>query len=164
MKTEVHHVGYGRIEYEESFWSGKRIIKIDNRELTKKSRNIYILKTEDGDLECKVKGSFIFGVSLYIDQDIIQLTEHCKWYEMFLSMLICVFVLIWGNIPALCKIFPVVGGAIGGGISGAAMCVNLVLMKQKKNVAIKLLSWLGMFVGTVLVCALLGKAIIVFFT
>ena len=40
MKTEVHHVGYGRIEYEESFWSGKRIIKIDNRELTKKLFNI----------------------------------------------------------------------------------------------------------------------------
>lgn len=163
MKTEVHHVGYGRIEYEESFWSGKRIIKIDNRELTKKSRNIYILKTEDGDLECKVKGSFIFGVSLYIDQDIIQLTEHCKWYEMFLSMLICVFVLIWGNIPGLSKMFPIIGGAIGGGISGAAMCVNLVLMKQRKNVAIKLLIWFGMFVGTVITCFLFAMPFVILF-
>ena len=164
MKSCVHHVGYGQIEYEENFWSGKREISIDHQKLTKKSRNVYSASTESGELTCQIKGSFLFGVSLKIDEEVIQMTEPCKWYEIFCSALICVFVLIWGNIPALCKIFPIVGGAIGGAVSGAAMCVNILLMKRRKNVGIKLLIWLGMLAATVAVCFLIAEFIILFFT
>lgn len=157
MKATVHHVGYGLIEYDESFWSGKKNIRIDNKPLTKKARNLYVANGEDGELECRVRGSFLFGASLQIGEDVILITEHCKWYEMFLSMLICVFVLTWGNVPGLSKIFPIIGGAMGGAISGAAMCGSLVLMKMQRNVFIKLLIWLGIFAGTVAVCFVLAS-------
>ena len=39
-------------------------------------------------------------------------------FEIVLSILIFAFVMVWGNSAKLCAIFPIVGGAIGGGISG----------------------------------------------
>ena len=156
MKTSVQHIGYGKIEYEENFWSGKRNIIIDGKPLTKKSRNVYTLELENEVLECRVKGSFFFGGSFYIGQDVIQFSESSRWYEIFLSFLICGFVLIWGNVPALCELFPIIGGAIGGAISGATTCCSLFLMKRVKNVPLKLLVWLGIFGITILACYIPG--------
>lgn len=156
MKSTVHHVGYGQIEYNESFWTGKRSITIDGQALTKKTRNVFILESENGPLECKVKGSALFGCSLCIDNDVITVTEACRWYEAICSLLICIFVLVWGNVPALCEIFPIIGGAIGGAICGCTACANLFLMKQTKNVAVKLLIWLGIFALTIVACFILG--------
>ena len=86
----------------------------------------------------------------------IQLSAPCKWYEICCSALICVFVLTWGTSPSLCRIFPIVGGAIGGGISGMTACMNLFLMRETKKVSFKLLIWLGMFLGTIAVCFLIA--------
>ena len=160
MKASTHHVGYGQIEYNENFWTGKRELAIGGQKLTKKKKNVYTLNSADGDLDCRVKGSFLTGASLYIDQDVIQLSAPCKWYEICCSALICVFVLTWGNSPSLCKIFPIVGGAIGGGISGMTACMNLFLMREIKKVSFKLLIWLGMFLGTIAVCFLIAQFIL----
>ena len=160
MKASTHHVGYGEIEYNENFWTGKRELTVGGQKLTKKKKNVYTLNSADGDLDCRVKGSFLTGASLYIDQDVIQLSAPCKWYEICCSVLICVFVLTWGNSPSLCKIFPIVGGAIGGGISGMTACMNLFLMRETKKVSFKLLIWLGMFLGTIAVCFLIGQFIL----
>lgn len=156
MKSTVHHVGYGQIEYSESFWTGKRSITIDGQALNKKSRNTFTLEYEGEPLECKVKGSALFGCTLYIDKDVITVSEPCKWYEVFCSALICIFVLIWGNVPALCEILPIIGGAIGGAICGFAACANLLLMKQTKNVALKLAIWLVVFFLTIVACFIPG--------
>ena len=163
MKANTHHVGYGQIEYNENFWTGKRELTVGGQKLTKKKKNVYTLNSADGDLDCRVKGSFLTGVSLYIDQDVIQLSESCKWYEIFCSVLIFAFVLIWGNVPSLCRIFPIVGGAIGGGISGMTACMNLFLMRETKKVSFKLLIWLVMFVATILPCFLVAEFILIFF-
>ena len=160
MKASTHHVGYGEIEYNENFWTGKRELTVGGQKLTKKKKNVYTLNSADGDLDCRVKGSFLTGASLYIDQDVIQLSAPCKWYEICCSALICVFVLTWGNSPSLCKIFPIVGGAIGGGISGMTACMNLFLMRETKKVSFKLLIWLGMFLGTIAVCFLIAQFIL----
>ena len=160
MKASVHHVGYGQIEYDENFWTGKRELTIGGQKLLKKKKNVYVLNDENKELECRIKGSFLTGATLYIDQDVIQLSEPCKWYEIFCSVLIFAFVLVWGTVPSLCRIFPIVGGAIGGGISGLGACVSLFLMKQTKNAGLKLLIWLGMFLGTIAVCFLIGQFIL----
>ena len=163
MKASTHHVGYGEIEYNENFWTGKRELTVGGQKLTKKKKNVYTLNSADGDLDCRVKGSFLTGASLYIDQDVIQLSAPCKWYEIFCSVLIFAFVLIWGNIPDLCEIIPIVGGAIGGGISGLGACVSLFLMRRTKNAGLKLLVWLGMFVATILLCFLVAEFILMLF-
>ncbi len=163
MKASIHHVGYGQIEYNENFWTGKRELSVGGQSLLKKKKNVYELNSENGILECRIKGSFLTGATLCIDQDVIQLSEPCKWYEIFCSVLICAFVLIWGNAPALCKIFPIVGGAIGGGICGMTACMNLFLMRETKKVGFKLLIWLGMFVATILLCFLVAEFILMLF-
>ena len=163
MKASTHHVGYGEIEYNENFWTGKRELAIGGQKLLKKKKNVYTFNSETGNLDCRIKGSFLTGATLHIDQDVIQLSESCKWYEIFCSVLIFAFVLIWGNVPSLCRIFPIVGGAIGGGISGLGACVSLFLMKRTKNAGLKLLVWLGMFVATILLCFLVAKFILMLF-
>ena len=163
MKASVHHVGYGLIEYDENFWTGKREITVGGQKLLKKKKNVYTFNSETGNLDCRIKGSFLTGATLHIDQDVILLSESCKWYEFFCSVLIFAFVMIWGNIPTLCLIVPIVGGAVGGGISGMTACINLLLMRQTKNVGLKLLVWLGMFLGTIAVCFLIAEIIIIAF-
>ena len=160
MKASVHHVGYGQIEYDENFWTGKRELTIGGQKLLKKKKNVYMLNDENGELECRIKGSFLTGATLYIEQDVIQLSAPCKWYEICCSVFIFAFVLTWGNSPSLCKIFPIVGGAIGGGISGMTTCMNLFLMRETKKVSFKLLIWLGMFLGTIAVCFLIAQFIL----
>ncbi len=160
MKTSVHHVGYGQIEYEEDFWTGKRVLTVNGEKLAKQKKNEFVLNGDDGILTCRVKGSFLTGVTLYVDQDPIQLTEQCKWYEWVCSLSMIVFILIWGSIPALCQIFPIVGGAIGGAIGGLAFCVCLLLMRKVKNVGQKLLIWLGCFAGTVFACFMIALMIL----
>ena len=160
MKTFTHHVGYGQIEYNENIWTGKRELTVNGQKLLKKKKKTYELSTENAVLECRIKGSFLTGATLYVDQDVIQLSEACKWYEFLCSGLICLFVLIWGNLPQLCRIFPIVGGAIGGGICGMTAYMNLLLMRGTKKVGFKLLIWLGMFFGTVAVCFLIAQLIL----
>ena len=88
MKASTHHVGYGQIEYNENFWTGKRELTVNGEKLTKKKRNVFTLSSENGDLDCRIKGSFLTGATLYIDQDVIQLSESYKWYEFLCSALI----------------------------------------------------------------------------
>ena len=68
MKASVHHVGYGQIEYDENFWTGKRELTIGGQMLLKKKKNVYMLNDENGELECRIKGSFLTGATLYIDE------------------------------------------------------------------------------------------------
>lgn len=81
-------------------------------------------------------------------------------FEIVLSALIFVFVMVWGNVPALCAIFPIVGGAIGGGISGGGFAISLVLMRRADSLPKKLLYWLIVFVATVLICFIIAKIVI----
>lgn len=164
MKTSTHHIGYGQIEYDENIWTGKRELIVNGQKLTKQKKNLFLLNTENEAPECRVKGSFLTGVTLQVDQDVIELSMPCKWYEYFCSALIFVFVLVWGNAPALCRIIPLVGGAIGGAISGLSACFTLYLMKETKQVGLKLLVWLGMLIGTLLLCFVIAQLILIGFS
>lgn len=162
MKASVHHVGYGMIEYRESFWTGNRELTVDGQKLMKKTKNEFILNGENGALACRVKGNALTGATLYVDEDVIPLVAPCKWYEIACSVLIAAFLMVWGNVPALCEVFPLIGGALGGAIAGAACVANLFLMRKVKRIGLKLLIWLGMFFGTVLPCFVIAEMIIVF--
>ena len=163
MLVTVHHIGYGQIIYEESFWTGKRVLTINGNLLLKQKKNLYIMYDESETVTCRLKGNFLTGVTLYIGEDTIELIPPSRWYEIACSVSIMAFILTWGNSPALCRIIPVVGGAVGGAIGGLAMSLNLVLMKRVPKIRFKLLIWLGMFLATFFACFFTAEVILAIF-
>ena len=67
---------------------------------------------------------------------------------------------MWGNSVELCKIIPVVGGAIGGAISGVISVLALVFSKRTKNILYKVLIGLAGLVVTFAVGAAIGFMIV----
>ena len=163
MKATVHHVAYGEIEYVESVWTGRRDLSFSGKPLERKRRNLFLYKSEAGDVECRIRGSYLFGTTLIVDGEEIVLTPSCKWYEIALSVLLFAFLLVWGNVPALGAIVPIVGGALGGAIAGGAWYGVLFLMRRVKGPGLKLLVWLGMLAGSFLVCFALALMILLVF-
>ena len=95
-----------------------------------------------------------------IGQDTIVIRESAKWYEYALSAFIFIFILVWGNVVALCELLPLVGGAIGGAISAFFGMMNLFTMRLVSKPYFKILIFLAYFAATVIVCWGIGLAII----
>ena len=148
------------IKYEEGFWTGKRTLTINDKELKKIDKNNFEFQNGEEVRKVQVTGNAITGVKLIDDNNNIELVSKPKWYEIVLSCFIFAFILIWGNSVTLCKIFPLVGGAIGGLISGAFAMLNLFAIKKVKKIWLKLLVFVGFFAITVLSCYLVAYLII----
>ncbi|MBQ8446263.1 MAG: hypothetical protein IJX31_00625 [Clostridia bacterium] len=159
MEIVVQNKEYGTVIYEENVWTGKKKIKINDVELQKTGRNKWTYEFGGEILEVSVKGSFLMGAVLTIGNENIQVTEKPTWYSYVLSVLTVAFVIIWGASVTLVKIFPIVGGALGGAISALYAVLNLYLAGKVKSAGYKLLIGLGMFVAAVLTCYLLGVGI-----
>lgn len=113
------------IEYEESFWTGKRKITIDGvllETVDKKSFN-YNQNTY------KVKGNILFGVKLIGENEII-IVPKLKVWEYILIMLPLILVFI--------------GGATGAIIGMLFAIVIATKLRKAKNIIIKILFSLAM--------------------
>lgn len=160
MKKIIEH-SCGEIIYEESFWTGKKEISINGKKLKKLDKTLFEYTDSEGKTtRVYLMGNFVSGTKITLDSQNIQVTEPSKWYEYVLAILIFVVVLIWGNSPALCSIIPIVGGAIGGGISGVMGFGSLILMKSTSNVLYKILIALGMLMATILICFVIALGLI----
>ncbi len=160
MKEFVQHPIYGEIVYNESFWSGKKTLTINGVDAQPVSKKEF---TADGK-KVVIVGSYLMGIKILIDNVAIEVSPKPKWYEIVFAVLPLIFLLTWGNSEALCSVFPVVGGAIGGALGGIGSITSLLLMKNAKSLLTKLLIGIGTFVGTVLfafVLALLMISLIV---
>ena len=160
MTATLNHSFYGDITYEESFWTGKRKISINGTALDKIDKKTFAFYRDGKPVYVSISGNFLTGTKLVIENTTVSVTPPAKWYELVCSISIFVLILVWGNSVALCSIVPIVGGAIGGGISGALGVTNLFVMKSIKNVWLKLLVWLGFLIGTFLICFAIGMAIV----
>ena len=157
MRTVVMHPTYGEITYEESLMSGRKTLYVNGSMLVRRKKNEYLLPREDGtEIPVRVKGSFLTGVKALIEGNVVQLTRAAAWYEVLCSLAIFFFVIIWGASPSLCLIFPIIGGAIGGAVSGMMTLVCLYVMKSVKPVWLKLLLWLAFFAATLAICFVLA--------
>ena len=141
MNTVIQHESLGKISYEESFWTGKKSISINDVPATKISKNSF--RTQDGK-EIVISGNYLAGAQAIIrlgesNRCVVELLPKTKWYEITLSILPFLLILIWGNVPALCQIVPVVGGALGGFISALISCANLLIIKSIKQVWLKII-------------------------
>lgn len=161
MKNVVNDSALGRIEFEESFWTGKRAITINGKPLTKKSNKLF--EYNDGEVvkTVKVKGNTFTGAEIEIDGVSIEVFRKIKWYEIVLASVLVVFVMFWGNSYELCSIVPAVGGGLGGGISALGACTYLLLTKKEMPVWQGLLIWAGCFAGTFLTCVMLAFVLLI---
>ncbi len=157
MKNIIKHEQLGEIVYEESFWTGKKNITINGKTAEKLSKTEF--RTESGE-KISVVGNFLAGTKATIGSRAIELTPKIKWYEYILAVLPFVLIMIWGNIVALCKIVPIVGGAIGGLISGIFSMLNLFVIKRVRQVWLKILITVVALGLTFLACYLVALAIL----
>ena len=156
MKEFVQHPIYGEIVYNESFWTGKKTLTINGvyaqpvskKEFTAEGKKLVII------------GSSLMGLILQIDNDIVEISSKPKWYEIVFAVLPLIFLLTWGNSAALCSVFPVVGGAIGGALGGIGSITSLLLMKKAKSLLTKMLIGIGAFVVTVLIAFVLALVMV----
>jgi len=152
MKEIVKHPIYGEIVYNENFWTGKKILTINGVEAHPISKNEYMINEK----KVLLKGSFLKGVTAYVDSETILLSPKIKWYEIILAIIPFLFLLIWGNSYSLVAIFPVVGGAIGGGLGGFAAIMSLFFMKCQKSPLIKVVIGIVATVVVILIAFVLA--------
>ncbi len=157
MKEIVKDEELGEITYEESFWTGKKEVYIDGARLVKLSKTAF--RMQNGET-AYIKGGYLQGATLLVGTRAVRLTAPVKWYEIVLSVLPFLFIMVWGNVAALCAIVPVVGGAIGGAISGAFGVLNVLIIKGVKPVWLKILISIATFAIVFLICFGIGSAIL----
>lgn len=163
MEYIVDHEAYGRIVYKENIWTGKREITVGGVDLVKEKKNIYIYDNGETKIRVALQGNFMSGAKLVIGDETISVGTTPAWYEVACSIAIFMVILVWGNSVYLCSIIPVIGGGIGGGVSGLMAVLNLQAMKSVKNIAAKLGIWLAMLIATFGICMVLALVFLNFF-
>lgn len=160
MKVIISDEKYGQIVYEESAWTGKKSISVNGTALQKVSKNVFTYSDQSGQSTFTIQGNYLKGSNLLVDGSTIRLTPPVKWYEIAMSVVIFVLILVWGNSVTLCSIVPVVGGAIGGAISGVFMVLNLFVIKRVNNIGLKVLISIVICAACFAICAGIGYSIV----
>ena len=161
MKYVVNHDVYGEICLEESFWTSKKTVTINGVALNqigkmKYGQRTYEYETEEGKKKVTAKGSFSSGIQLTIDGETIQMGKGAAWYEIAACALMWIVMLVWGIVPSLYTIWPILGGALGGALHAILAMTALLSMKSTKNIALKFVIWLGMFIGSMILSGVLA--------
>lgn len=126
---------------------------IDGARLVKLSKTAF--RMQNGET-AYIKGGYLQGATFLVGTRAVRLTAPVKWYEIVLSVLPFLFIMVWGNVAALCAIIPVVGGAI----SGAFGVLNVLIIKGVKPVWLKILISIATFAIVFLICFGIGSAIL----
>lgn len=158
MRAVVYHEVWGEIVYEESEWSGKKSITVGGQRLEKIKRGLYYFP-EHQDIFVQVIGNYFWGARIYIKTERIDITPIGTKLDYFLSMLLCAFIIVWGNTVKLSYIIPIVGGAVGGAFSGVMAIATFMMIKVRKQLWRKLLILIGMTALTFIVCAIIAAGL-----
>lgn len=155
MKYTFMHDVYGEICVEESFWTSTKTVTINGVTLKKMGKPkygkfTYEYETDEGKKEVTAKGAFASGITLTIDGETIRVAKGAAWYEIALCALMLTVMLVWSNSVYLCSIVPVLGGGLGGALNALLAMTALLAMKSTKNIALKLVVWLAVFIGALI--------------
>ncbi len=120
MRNTVLH-GDKTIVYYEDFWTGKKRISINGKELQKVDKKTY----KDEDKYYTIKGSYLTGVELIDGVQTVYLVRKLTTLETILCFL-----------PFLLAF---IGGAIGGLCGGAACAFNAIFIRKTNNTVGKVL-------------------------
>ena len=161
MKTVIQHEKYGEIVYEESFWTGKPSLTVNGVALSKAAKKkCFALAVDDKFYAVEVQGTFLKGVSIVVDGEKIQVVAKPTWYTTAIAAFTVLFVIIWGSIPALVPVFPIVGGALGGLISALFACLQISMASRVDVWWKKLLIGVLGFGAALFICWLLAFMIL----
>ncbi len=160
MQTIVKHEKYGEILYKESAWTGKKELWLNGAKINETSKNEYVYFVDSKPVYVKLKGNEMLGVTVTIGSETIRLVNAPKWYEIVLPLFFFSLVMVWGSVPTLCAIIPIVGGAIGGAINGVCLILSMYLMKKQEKVWAKLLIAFGIFVINVIICFVVALIVV----
>lgn len=160
MKSIVHDEQYGEIVLEESFWTGKKQLTIGNIKPEKLSKNTFSFNDGEKFVSVTLKGNSMTGVKMIVGERTIQLTPPLKWYDIVLALPGFILILVWGNSVSLCSILPVVGGAIGGGLSAVLAFITFIAIKSTNKIWLKILIALAGAAVTFLICWGIGEALV----
>ena len=160
MVKKFQDATYGEIVCEEGFLGNVKSIIVNGVPATKVNKTSFVFVHEDEQVNITIKMNDKKGVDLCIGEKTYQVKEPRKWYEMILAWVPLVFIIVWGNSPSAVKLFPVVGGAIGGAIAGLFACISLAVMSRVNKGWQKVLVGLGCFVLAILVCYLVAVVIL----
>ena len=94
MKVVVENEKYGTIEYNESFWTGKKTIYVGGKLLTKKAKNKYAYGSEEGEVSVKVNGNTFSGLELMIMGNRVEIIPKTSVLEYILAVIPFIVVLI----------------------------------------------------------------------
>ena len=122
MKSISQTTDGRKVEYEESFWTGKKSIKIDGNQLIKLGKKVFVLDEKKYELN----GNFIFGATLSSSDEKIVLVKKLNVLEWILVALPLFLVLI--------------GGVLGGALGAVAACSNAAVVRSIKNVILKIIA------------------------
>lgn len=162
MKTTVDHVGFGSIEFEESFWSGRKSVVQNGQPAPRVAKRTFALSDGERTQNCRVKGGFAYGARLITeDGEEIALVPPLAWYEYLFCALAIVLYSVWSNSVALCNIFPVLGGIVGAFIAGGCIGIGFAFSRMVRSEGIKVLIWVGAFVATMLLNSAIAVCIII---
>ena len=118
------------------------------------------MKTTNGDVVVTLKGSYMSGVTIDIAGEKIEIIEKPKWYVLTLIILFAIIPIVWSNVPSLCSIFPLVGGALGGVIMGVCAVASYMLTRVVQKPVYKILIIFAGFLLNVALCFGVGMIII----
>ena len=102
MKTTTENTILGDIVYDESIWTGKKVITVNGEQLAKIDKKTFRLPDAR---YVTVKGNMFFGASLIVDGQKITIAPPMKWYEYILALIIPIFVLTPGEAPCICAAY-----------------------------------------------------------
>lgn len=160
METIIQHETYGKIVYSESFWTGKKKLYINDVELKKVNRKAFEYNVGEETVSVVLKGNTLTGMAVTIKEEKIQVVPKPEWYVILLSVLMFSFVMVWGNSVTLVKILPLIGGALGGGVSGIFAALNIISTRYTKNAWVKLVLGVVFFAATIVSCYVLARIVI----
>lgn len=160
MRQEITHETLGKIVYEENALSGAKTIYINDVLLQKVNKTTYKGVIDGQEQLVYVYGNVFTGLSIKVNDINVQVVPKTMWYEYAMFLIPFILIMIWGNVGALCEIIPVIGGAIGGGISGLFGVIGLFIAKKTNNVLYKFLIALATTVVVFGICAALGYALV----
>lgn len=163
MKKTVYNEKIGQIVYEENFFTGKKRVSINGEELEYQSKNTFAWYREKATEVVYIEGNNVKGATITVGGTVVELCEPATWYEWVCTVFIFALIIVWGTSPTLCRVIPVVGGAIGGAIAGGMGYLNMLLMKAQSKVLVKLAIWLGMTAATFAICFVVAKVILLAF-
>jgi len=148
MKLKINNelTNKKQLEYEESFWTGKKTITYDGVILSKIKHNIYEYSKGEVKEQVKIKGNQLIGITLDMFDNEIEILRKLTWYEYLMAIIVF--------IP--CILFGLIGGVIGG-IFGFT---NLVIIRQLDKLYLKIIIstqflLIGILLSYIVVCLIL---------